>query len=105
MNNNYIFSTIFVTMSCSTVALGIDYNNNEFICPDQSVEIPKVEPSQYLLSKTEPSFISTPMSTSSDSEFQEFEVLTSFGKKYFENETKIDETIQKVINENFWDML
>ena len=105
MNNNYIFSTIFVTMSCSTVALGVGYNNNEFICPDQSVEIPKVEPSQYLLSKTEPSFISTSISAPSDSEFQDFEVLTSFGKKYFENETKIDETIQKVINENFWDML
>ena len=52
MDINYIFSTIFATMSCTTVALNSTYppaDGNVVVCPEQTIEIP-VERHVYLLS-------------------------------------------------------
>ena len=38
-------------------------------------------------------------------EEKDFKTLVSFGNKMLKNEVKIDEDIQKIINDNFWDML
>lgn len=37
--------------------------------------------------------------------FEDFSILTSFAKKLLEDAAPIDEEIQKVINDHFWDML
>ena len=38
-------------------------------------------------------------------EEKDFKTLVSFVNKMLKNEVKIDEEIQKIINDNFWDML
>ena len=38
-------------------------------------------------------------------ELEAFAILTSFAKRLIENQSPVDEEIQKVINDHFWDML
>ena len=44
MDKNYIFSTLFATMSCTTVALGTNVYNPQFesFCPIQMADIPYI---------------------------------------------------------------
>lgn len=102
MDKNYIFSTLFATMSCTTVALGTNVFNldNESICPTQTADIPS-ETQNYILKNGSPSYIYLPQVE----EQMDFNILVSFGKKLLDSEAHIDEDIQQVINDHFWDML
>ncbi len=103
MNKNYLFSTLFATMSCTTVAISstVPTNGENYVtCPELSVEIP-VKEAPYILSSQNLSFISSPFIEV----VTDFEVLASFAKKLLNSEVSIDEEIQHVIEDNFWDML
>lgn len=100
MDKNYVLSTIFITMSCTTVAINQDIDGYGFTCPEQSIEIPS-EQCQYLFSMENKTYISSP----NTEEMGDLEVLVSFAKKMLDNEVSIDEDIQRVIEENFWEML
>ena len=102
MDKNYIFSTLFATMSCTTVALGTNVFNPEYksICPIQMADIPSGT-QNYVLNNGSPSYTYIPQVK----EQMDFNILVSFGKKLLDGEARIDEDIQQVINDNFWDML
>ena len=102
MDKNYIFSTLFATMSCTTVALGTKVYTPEYdsICPIQMAEIPSGA-QNYVLHSGSPSYIYVPQTD----EQIDFNILVSFGKKLLDSEVRIDEDIQQVINDNVWDML
>lgn len=102
MDKNYIFSTLFATLSCTTVALGTNVYNPQYesCCPIQMADIPS-ETQNYVLNKGSLSYIYVPQSE----EQVDFNILVSFGKKLLDSEARIDEDIQQVINDNFWDML
>lgn len=102
MDKNYIFSTLFATMSCTTVVLGTNVNNPEYesFCPIQMTDIP-LGTQNYVLNNGSPSYIYVPQAE----EQIDFNILVSFGKKLLDSEARIDEDIQQVINDNFWDML
>jgi len=102
MDKNYIFSTLFATMSCTTVALGTNVYNPQYesFCPIQMADIPS-ETQNYVLNNGSLSYIYVPQAE----EQIDFNILVSFGKKLLDSEARIDEDIQKVINDNFWDML
>ena len=55
----------------------------------------------YVLNNGTPSYIYIPQAE----EQIDFNILVSFGKKLLDSEARIDEDIQQVINDNFWDML
>jgi hypothetical protein len=55
----------------------------------------------YVLHSGSPSYIYVPQTD----EQIDFNILVSFGKKLLDSEVRIDEDIQQVINDNFWDML
>ena len=102
MDKNYIFSTLFATMSCTTVALSTNVYTPEYdsICPIQMAEIPSGA-QNYVLHNGSSSYIYVPQAE----EQIDFNILVSFGRKLLDNEVHIDEDIQQVINDNFWDML
>ena len=102
MDKNYFISTLFATMSCSTVALSTEpsIDGRDILCPRQSIEIP-VEQYPYQLSLQKSMYISSiPMK-----DMEDIEILVSFAKSFMTNEVTIDEEIQRVIEEKFWDML
>ena len=103
MDKNYILYSIFATMSCSTVTVGNTVQITEgynFACPEQYFEIPYSQET-YLFSTQNPSFISP---TTGD-DFNYYEELVSFANKVLSGEVPVDEEIQRVIENNFWDML
>ena len=89
-------------MSCTTVALGTNVSNPEYesICPIQMADIPSGT-QNYVLNNENPSYIYIPQAK----EQIDFSILVSFGKKLLDSEVRIDEEIQQVINDNFWEML
>ena len=101
MDKKYLFSTLFATMSCTTIVLDTyAYNQeNKSLCPIQMAEFPH-ETQNYALNNGVPSYINLPQGEEVD-----FSILVSFGQKLLNSEVKIDEDIQKVISNNFWDML
>ena len=93
---------MIITMSCTTAAVSTpsmsEYENGFY--PVKSVEIPFVA-DKYVMSSKTLSYISPSQTT----EQNDFEVLVSFANKMLANEVGIDEEIQHVINNSFWDML
>ncbi len=89
-------------MSCTTVVLGTNVLNPEYesICPIQMADIPSGT-QNYVLNNGTPSYTYIPQVK----EQMDFNILVSFGKKLLESEARIDEDIQQVINDKFWDML
>lgn len=103
MNKNYVLSTLFITMSCTTTTVSANQSLSEYesvICPIKSVKIP-FELGKYVMSPKIPSYITNPQAE----EINDFEVLISFANKILNNEVGIDLDIQQVINDSFWDML
>lgn len=103
MDKNYIFSTLLATISCTTVTIGSmtpTVGENISAWPELSVDIP-IEQTSYVLPSQNSSYISSPFNR----EIDDFNILVSFAKKLLVNEVPIDEDIQHIIEEKFWDML
>ncbi len=102
MNKNYIISSFLLSISCPTAIEGNTFPvimGNEF-CPVLSEKIPN-NSELYAIGNEKPSYIYETL----DEDKRDFEAILSFGRTYLQNEVGIDESIQKVINEHFWDML
>jgi hypothetical protein len=56
MDKNYIFSTLLATMSCATVGIALDFEEDISTCPEQSIEIP-IEHNPYLFSAKSSSYL------------------------------------------------
>lgn len=103
MDRNYILSSFFLTMSCTTTALGtVNISNNYSICPENSVIISTEVNQPYLLSSTTSSYLE---SLPTNEDMEDFNRLAAFGENFLKNEIGIGRDIQKIINDNFWDML
>lgn len=103
MNKDYVFATLFVTMSCTTSAVNANQSLLEYekgVYPMTLVEIP-FEQDKYVMNSRIPSYVPT----SQSEDLNDFEVLVSFANKMLDNEVGIDLEIQHVINNSFWDML
>ena len=90
-------------MSCTTVAISNTVQISEaysLVCPEQYIEIPASQ-DNYLFSTQNPSFIPP---ADNDVLF-DFKELVSFANKVLAGEVPVDEEIQRVIENNFWDML
>lgn len=103
LNKEIILSTLLVTATCSTDMNGAnnvfsEYINNNY--PTSVVDIP-YEPNNYKLSSEQESF----NENTTQKNIEEFEIIANFARKILEAESEIDQDIQKVINENFWDLL
>lgn len=103
MDKNYILSSFLLTMSCTTTALGVTNLADSYnICPEVSVEIPLEATQSYILSSTINSCLE---SLSANGDIEDFNKLVAFGEKFLQNEVGIEDNIQKIISDNFWDML
>lgn len=102
MDFNYVFSTLLFTMSCSTASLSspIPARDDGVACPVSNVHIP-VEQNSYMLSLQSLSYIPSQIID----EINDFGILMSFAKRYFAAEVPVSEDIQRVIENDFWDML
>ena len=103
MKINYVLSTLFITMSCTTTAVCANQSqpvNEKGFYPAKSVEIP-FEQAKYVICSEIPSYTSIPQAE----EQNDFNILVSFANKMLNHEVGVDLEIQKVINNCFWDML
>ena len=103
LNKEIILSTLIATATCSTDMNGANNVFSEYkndINPTLMVDIPN-EKINYKLSSVQQSF----NENTTQKIVEEFDIIVNFARKILEAESEIDQEIQKVINENFWDML
>ncbi len=103
MDKNYILSTLFLTMSCSTATISSTVQTNDalLVCPGQMIDMPVNYDFYLLSSQNSTTYISSPV----EEDMSDVEIVMAFAENYFENEVTMDEDIQKVIEEDFWNML
>lgn len=97
----------YIILACAISSLTLSndklnaYNNCYDCMPTENYNIENSFTPNYSISN--PSLTAESEYISKD--YEDFAVLENFAKRMLEDVPVIDENIQKVINENFWDML
>lgn len=100
LSNTTFGLNIILLTTISSISLSL-HDNNKTIMPTTTATYQSISGDKHPWDMEKPAYIQV----STDSDKDDFEVISSFAQRIVSQSKDIDDEIQEVINNHFWEML